>query len=86
MALALQKSQKYQSSKLHLENTAADLEDTETWLATFFLPSVAHRYFQENSFTADESGLFYKPTPSGCLDAKVEERAGTNMRKAEKRF
>ena len=55
------------------------------WLATF-LPSVAHRYSQENSFTADESGLFYKPTPSGCLDAKVEERAGTNMRKAEKRF
>ena len=76
----LKKRENINSQKLHGNKKAADLEGAETWVSTVLL-SVIQDYVPSDVFNADESGLFYKTTPSGSLVAKGEGRDKIKIRK-----
>ena len=86
--LWLERREKRENSsfqKLYGEKRAADTEGAESWTSQI-LPSLVEGYEQHNIFNADESGLFYKATPTGSLEDKGEQRSGIKIRKERLTF
>ena len=85
MARKTRKRENTSFQKLHGEKQAADTEGDESWTSQI-LPSILKRYEPHNIFSADESGLFYKATPTGSLVDKGEESSGIKIRKERPTF
>ena len=81
----LTKRENISFQKIHGEKRAVDTEGAESWTSQF-LPSIVEGYEPHNIFNADESGLFYKTTPTGSLVDKGEERSGIKIRKERLTF
>ena len=81
----LKKRENTSFQKLHGKKRAADTEGAESWTSQI-LPSIVEGYEPHNIFNADESGLFYKTTPTGSLVDKGKERSGIKIRQERLTF
>ena len=81
----LKRRQNVSFKKVHGEKRAADTEGHESWTSQI-LPSLVEGCEPHNIFNADESGLFYKTTPTGSLVDKGQVRPGIKIRKERLTF
>ena len=81
----LKKRENISFQKIHGEKRAADTEGAESWTSQI-LTSIVEGYEPHNIFNVDESGLFYKATPTGSLVDKGEEHSGIKIRRERLTF